>query len=192
MNTSSDIPILEFSTAQQWRDWLKDNYTNTEGIWLRLYKKNTGIPSINHAEALDQALCFGWIDGQGKKLDEKSWIIKFTPRRTKSMWSKRNRINVERLIQEKQMTEHGLKEIERAKQDGRWEAAYDAPKDMVIPDDFLQILAQDKEAEKFFNTLNKVNTYAIAWRLQTAKNPDIRKKRINAIVTMMKEGKKFH
>ena len=148
--------------------------------------------SITHAESLDQALCFGWIDGQGKKLDEKSWIIKFTPRRNKSIWSKRNRSNVERLIKEKQMTIHGLKEIERAKQDGRWEAAYDSQKDMAIPEDFSQILTKDKEAYAFFKTLNKANTYAIAWRLQTAKNPDIRKKRIQSIIGMLKQGKKFH
>lgn len=164
----------------------------TDGVWLQLGKKSSGVPTITHAQALDEALCFGWIDGQGKKLDEKSWLVKFTPRRKASMWSKRNRENVMRLMKEKRMTDHGLKEIENAKHDGRWDGAYDSPKNMTIPEDFLGMLHTDKKAESFFKTLNRSNVYAIAWRLQTAKNHETRNKRIQVILTMLKEGKKFH
>lgn len=183
---------LAFRNAQAWRTWLQKNYTNQIGIWMRLYKKTSGIASITHAEALDQALCFGWIDGQGKKLDEASWMIKFTPRRQKSIWSKRNKANVERLIKARLMTVHGLREVDRAKQDGRWDAAYDSQKDMVIPEDFLHALSKHQEAERFFMTLNKTNLYAIAWRLQTAKNADTRKKRIASLIESLKQRKTFH
>lgn len=192
MTSTSDIPIVEFSTANQWRQWLTANYANQAGVWLRLYKKNAGITSLTHAEALDQALCFGWIDGQAKKLDDVSWIIKFTPRREKSMWSKRNKTLVERLIQEKQMTIHGLKEIDRAKKDGRWDAAYDSPKNMTVPQDFVRLIAIDTEAHHFYKTLNKANLYAIAWRLQTARTEKTREHRFKKLVDMMKNKQKLH
>lgn len=192
MTSTSDIPIVEFSTANQWRQWLTANYANQAGVWLRLYKKNAGIASLTHAEALDQSLCFGWIDGQAKKLDDVSWIIKFTPRREKSMWSKRNKTLVERLIQEKQMTIHGLKEIDRAKKDGRWDAAYDSPKNMTVPQDFVRLIAKDTEAHHFYKTLNKANIYAIAWRLQTAKTEKTREQRFKKLVDMMKNKQKLH
>lgn len=190
--STPDLPILSFETCSQWREWLVHNHSQQDGIWLRLYKKGSGIKSITHEEALDEALCFGWIDALGKSYDSQSWILKFTPRRAKSMWSKRNRDNVVRLIQEKRMTEFGKKEIEKAKKDGRWNAAYDSPKHMVAPDDFLALLSTDTDAEAFYKTLNKANTYAILWRLQTAKTPQVRTKRLHALFNMMKARKKLH
>ncbi len=176
MKTTTEPQIKSFSSSVKFREWLSENYDRHEGIWLKLFKKDTGKQTFTHAEALDEALCFGWIDGQGKKHDDASWVIKFTPRREKSIWSKRNREHVERLIQERRMTEHGLREVERARADGRWEAAYDSPGNMEVPEDFMNELKKDKKAYEFFTTLNKANTYAIAWRLQTAKKKETREK----------------
>jgi uncharacterized protein YdeI (YjbR/CyaY-like superfamily) len=188
-----EIPeIKSFPSSAKFRAWLSKNYDLQEGVWLKLFKKNSGKNTFSHAEALDEALCYGWIDGIGKKHDDESWIIKFTPRREKSIWSKRNRENVARLIKTKRMTKHGLREVERAKADGRWDAAYDSPKDMKIPKDFIDELKKDKEAYHFFKTLHKTNTYAIAWRLQTAKKPETREKRKNILLDKMKNKEKLH
>jgi uncharacterized protein YdeI (YjbR/CyaY-like superfamily) len=189
---TNQIEIIAFKNSTEWREWLKVNHSRQEGILLRLFKKHTGIQTITHKDALDEALCFGWIDAQGKSYDSQSWLLKFTPRRAKSIWSKHNIENTTRLINENRMTEFGLQAIELAKADGRWAAAYDSPKTMSVPEDFLQLLKTDNKAEIFFKTLNKANIYAIAWRLQTAKNPGIRKKRIHTLFTMMQEGKKLH
>jgi uncharacterized protein YdeI (YjbR/CyaY-like superfamily) len=183
---------LAFPTQKEWASWLAKNYTKKEGIWLRFYKKASGIISINHDQALDSALCYGWIDGQAKPFDEDSWIQKFTPRRAKSLWSKRNIEHTERLIKTKKMRAPGSKEIERAKADGRWHVAYDSPSKATVPEDFLVRLSKNKKALAFFNTLSKTNRYAIAWRLQTAVKPETREKRMVQILEMMKEGKKFH
>ncbi|MHB8483467.1 MAG: YdeI/OmpD-associated family protein [Nitrospiria bacterium] len=159
---------------------------------LRIFKKGSGQKTISYDEALDEALCFGWIDGQKQAHDDRSWIQKFSPRRAKSIWSKRNKEHIVRLVKERRMKPAGLKEVEAAKKDGRWDSAYDSPKNMKIPDDFLKELKRDKKAYAFFQTLNKANTYAIAWRLQTAKKPETRKKRMSEILAMMTQGKKFH
>ncbi len=137
-------------------------------------------------------MCYGWIDGQLKKCDEKSWLQKFTPRRARSIWSKRNADRATKLIKLKKMKPAGLKEIENAKSDGRWEKAYESPKDMTIPGDFLKRLSKDKKAQKFFETLNRANKYAISWRLQTAKKPETREKRMINILDMLSKEEKFH
>ena len=147
---------------------------------------------MSHAEALAIALCYGWIDGQLKKFDAESWLRKFTPRRPKGIWSKRNREMAEQLTAARKMKPAGVKEIEAAKQDGRWDRAYDSPSKMVAPADFLKALAKNRRARIFFATLNKANTYAIAWRLQTAKKPETREKRMQAILEMLAEGRQFH
>jgi uncharacterized protein YdeI (YjbR/CyaY-like superfamily) len=188
--TKNDLPILLFTTADDWRYWLGEN-SQAPGIWMRFYKKGKG-DSINYAQALDEALCYGWIDSQVLKYDDDSYLQKFTPRRAGSIWSKRNVSYVERLINEGKMTPQGLEEIEAAKADGRWEKAYDSPANMEIPDDFLQALKKFPKAQAFFETLNKTNRYAIAWRLQTAKKEATRTKRMEAIIAMLDEGKKFH
>ena len=190
--TDTNISTQSFKTPREWRSWLTKHHAKPEGIWLRFFKKASGVKSITYAEALDEALCFGWIDGQLKTYDTKSWLQKFTPRRSKSIWSKRNREHIARLIKEKRMTAAGLKEIELAKKDGRWEGAYDSPKNMQVPADFLRELKKDKNAYAFFQTLNKANTYAIAWRLQTAKKPETREKRMQALLQMLGQGKKLH
>jgi uncharacterized protein YdeI (YjbR/CyaY-like superfamily) len=181
-----------FATAAQWRAWLTREHAKSDGIWLRIYKKGSGKKTVTYAEALDEALCFGWIDGQKKAYDAESFLQRFTPRRKKSIWSKRNREHVARLIAEKRMTAAGLREVDAAKQDGRWDRAYDGPRSMRVPEDFLKELKKNKKAYDFFRTLNKANTYAIAWRLQTAKKSETRARRMEVLLAMMRQGKKLH
>ncbi len=191
-DTLNNIPIVSMKHQQAWAAWLKKNYTASAGVWLRFYKKDSGAVSISHNEALDEALCYGWIDGQLQKYDEQSWLQKFTPRRAKSIWSKRNAERALQLIKLGRMKPAGLNEIEKAKTDGRWERAYDSPAKMTFPDDFLKKLSKNKKALNFFESLNKANKYAIAWRLQTAKKPETRQKRMVQILEMLSQGKKFH
>ena len=185
-------PIKSFTSAAEWRKWLAKNYAKSDGIRLRIYKKDSGKKTVNYAEALDEALCYGWIDGQKNKYDATSFLQKFTPRRPKSIWSKRNREHVARLTKTKHMTPAGQKEVDAAKMDGRWNNAYDAGSTMKIPDDFLRELKKNARALKFFKTLNRANTYAIAWRLQAAKKPETRTRRMQALLAMMRQGKKLH
>lgn len=192
MDNVRPAPIKSFSSTQKWHAWLLKNHASPQGIWLRIYKKDSNKKTVTYAEALDEALCFGWIDGLKKSYDDESWIQKFTPRRARSMWSKRNREHVARLIKEKRMQPEGLKEVDAAKKDGRWDAAYDSPKNMEVPDDFLKELKKSKKAYEFFKTLNKANTFAIAWRLQTAKKPETREKRMKVLLEMMKDYKRIH
>ena len=161
-------------------------------LLLRIYKKDSGVPSVSYAEALDQALCFGWIDGQKRPFDANSWVQKFTPRRAKGSWSKINVGHVNRLIQEGQMTTAGLKEVEAAKADGRWAAAYDSPANATVSPEFLKELDRTPKAKEFYATLNKTNLYSIAYRLQTAKRPETRIKRMKLIIDMLARGEKFH
>lgn len=167
-------------------------HSRAPNLFLRIYRKGSGVPSITYAEALDQALCFGWIDGQKLPFDAISWVQKFTPRRAKSGWSKINVAHVDRLIQEGQMTPGGLKEVEAAKADGRWAAAYDSPANATVPPEFVKALARNAKAKRFYATLNRANLYAIAYRLQTAKRPETKIKRIKLLIDMLERGDKFH
>lgn len=187
-----NLPILIFKTAKQWEQWLHKNYKSSTGAWLRIHKKAAGVPTITYPEAVEAALCYGWIDGLANKYDEKSYLQRFTTRRAKSIWSKKNVEKANHLIASGKMKPGGLKEIEAAKADGRWEAAYDSPATIEIPKDFLEELSKKPKAKKFFQTLNKTNTYSIAWRLQTAKKPETREKRMNVILEMLAKGQKFH
>lgn len=187
-----DAPILTFTSAKEFTSWLAKNHKVSSGVWLRLFKVKSEVPTITYSEALDVALCYGWIDGQKKPYDDESWLQKFTPRRSKSIWSKRNQEHVERLIKAGLMKPAGLAEVEAAKADGRWEQAYESPSNMTVPADFLDELAKHKKAKAFFETLNKTNIYSIVWRLQTAKKPETRIKRMQAILEMLKKGEKFH
>lgn len=191
-NINSEYPIITFDEQKFWRDWLEQNHKLVDGVWLRIYKKDSGITSVRHAEALEEALCYGWIDGQGRKYDEVSYLQKFTPRRAKSIWSKRNISLVKRLAKEGKMQPAGLEQIKAAKADGRLDNAYDSPSNMSMPEDFLKELAKNKKAQAFFETLNKANTYAIGWRLQTAKKPETRQKRMKMILEMLAKEEKFH
>jgi uncharacterized protein YdeI (YjbR/CyaY-like superfamily) len=171
---------------------LAKEHTRATGLLLRIYKKGSGVPSVTYAEALDQALCFGWIDGQKLPFDKNSWVQKFTPRRAKSRWSRINVGHVDRLIQEGQMTPAGLKEVEAAKTDGRWAAAYDSSANATVPPEFVKELERNARAKQFYATLNKTNLYSIAYRLQTARRPETRIKRIKLIIDMLARGEKFH
>ena len=187
-----DLQILSFDSQDHFESWLEENNFLNEGIWVRFYKKNSSVISLNYQEALDVALCYGWIDGQVKKYDDLSYIQKFTPRRSKSMWSKRNKDHVSRLENENRMKPSGIREVEKAKNDGRWDKAYDSPGKMIVPDDFILELSKNKKALEFFESLNKTNKYTIGWRLQTAKNAEARGKRMKEILSMMEKGEKFH
>lgn len=185
-------PIKPFASAAHWREWLAKNHEKSDGLWLRIYKINSAKKTVRYAEALDEALCYGWIDGQKKKYDTESFLQKFTPRRPKSIWSKRNREHIARLTKEKRIVAAGQKEVDAAKKDGRWDNAYDPVSTMQIPEDFLQELKKDVRAYEFFKTLNRANTYAIAWRLQTAKKPETRARRMQVLLAMMQQEKKLH
>jgi len=163
------VKILAFKSSKEFRDWLATNHGQPDGIWLQIFKKGSTAPSVTYAEALDEALCYGWIDGQKQKHDEHSWRQKFTPRRPGSGWSKINTAHVERLLKAGLMHAAGLKAVETAKADGRWVAAYNSQRNSVIPEDFLAALKKNKKAGLFFQTLNKANLYSITYRLQTAK-----------------------
>lgn len=192
MTGKNNSGIIAFPSAKRWERWLARNHAASTGVWLRFFKKESKVASVTHAEALAAALCYGWIDGQLKVHDAKSWLRKFTPRRPKSVWSKRNRELVEQLTKAGKMQSAGLKEVAAAKADGRWGRAYDSPSKMTVPEDFLKELSRHTKAWKFFDTLNKANTYAIAWRLRTAKRPETLEKRAKAIIKMLANGKKFH
>lgn len=192
MNQLNTIPTIEFKTAKTFETWLAKNHENSNGLWLKIFKKDSGIKTINYAEALDIALCYGWIDGQKQTYDEQAWLQKFCPRRAKSIWSKINTGHVERLIKEGRMRPAGLKAIEAAKADGRWEKAYDSPGKMTMPEDFLRELSKNKKAETFFKSLNKTNLFTIGFRLQTAKKQETREKSMKEIMEMLAKGEKFH
>ena len=191
-NLKPEPPIVAFDSVAKWEEWLKKNHASSSGVWFYFQKKCSDRKSPTHAEALDSALCYGWIDGQKKKFDSESWVQKFTPRRARSIWSKRNIEHFERLTNEKRMTAAGLKAYEDAKKDGRLAAAYDSPSNSNTPEDFLKLLEKNKKAKAFFDSLNKANKYAITWRLQTAKKPETREKRMNIILEMLAKGEKFH
>ena len=192
MELYKDTPVLLFKTSVAWEQWLSENHDKFHAIWIKFAKKNSGVVSITYDEAVEVGLCFGWIDGLLNKFDETFYVVRFTPRKVKSVWSKRNQEIVVRLIAEKKMHKSGLQVIDRAKANGSWHNSYDSSKKMQMPQDFLLELAKYKKAESFFKTLNRANTYAIAWRLQTAGNPQTRNKRMETILTMLKKGEKLH
>jgi len=184
--------ILSFRSSSEFRKWLAANHRQFDGIWLRIFKKDSGEPSVTYAEALDEALCFGWIDGLKQRHDEVSWRQRFTPRRPKSGWSRINTQHADQLIKAGRMKAAGQAAIDAAKKDGRWTAAYDSPSKATIPEDFLAALRRDKKAYAFFESLNKVNRYAIAYRLQTAKKPETKQRRMEMILAMLARGEAFH
>jgi len=189
---STDLPSLPFASKKKWADWLAKQHDKSAGVWLKIAKKDSEIPSVTYDEALDVALCYGWIDGQKKGFDDKYWLQKFTPRGSKSIWSKINTEKVERLIASGEMKPAGLKAIELAKQDGRWDAAYASQKNISVPEDFQAALDNNKKAKAFFATLNSVNRYAILFRIQTAKKPETRAKRIQQFVEMLERNEKIY
>ena len=192
MKTSDDLPIIAFETWHAWEAWLAERHADSPGIWLKIAKKETGVPSVTYAEAVESALCYGWIDGQKAAFDGGYWLQRFTPRRPKSIWSRVNRDKAMVLIAEGRMQPAGLRHVNLAKGDGRWEAAYASQRTITVPDDFAHALAGNPQAKEFFDTLDSSNRYAILFRIQTAKKPETRAARIEKFVAMLANGEKIH
>ena len=186
------LPIVAFSSREAWVTWLDEQHTVSAGVWLALRKKGASELGLSYSEAVEVALCYGWIDGQAGKLDERFWLQRFTPRRPRSIWSRINRDRALALIARGEMRPAGLREVERARADGRWEAAYEPPSTIEVPDDLQQALAANPAAETFFATLNRTNRYAILHRIHAAKKPETRARRIATFVAMLAEGKKLY
>jgi len=184
--------IAEFRSEKEWEEWLALNHFKSKGIWVRLFRKGTHVASVKSSEALDVALCYGWITGQSRPYDEMSWLGRFVPRRPKSIWSKINVGRAERLIKEGRMKAAGLKQIDEAKRDGRWGRAYSPPSTAKVPEDFTKELSKNKKALEFFLTLNRANVYAVVFRLENSKGEEARKTKIRQMVRMFERGEKFH
>ena len=187
----SDEPIA-FASQEAWREWLAANHADADGVWLKFAKKASGLASVSYTEAVEVALIYGWIDGQAKGIDENHYLQRFTPRRKRSVWSKINRTKAEALIASGAMEPPGLAEVERAKADGRWARAYDSPRTAIVPDDLRAALDADPEASRFFEALDGNNRYAILHRIQDAKRPETRAKRIDKFVEMCRRGETVH
>jgi uncharacterized protein YdeI (YjbR/CyaY-like superfamily) len=192
METKNGLAIISFADQQAWEAWLAAQTADTKGVWLKIAKKGSGVASVDYTQALEGALCCGWIDGQKAPLDEQFWLQKFTPRGPKSSWSKVNREKAEALIEQGRMRPDGLRQVEQAKADGRWAAAYDSQSRISVPDDFQQALEQNPAALAFFKTLDSANRYAVLYRIQTAKKAETRASWIRRLVEMLAEGRKIH
>jgi uncharacterized protein YdeI (YjbR/CyaY-like superfamily) len=188
----TDLPVQHFPTQKDWEAWLDANHATSPGIWLRIAKKSSGIPTVTYDEAVEAALCYGWIDGQKKSYDDLFWLQKFTKRGARSVWSKINRNKAEALIASGRMRPAGLRAVEAAKADGRWEAAYDGPATISVPEDLQAALDANEAARACFATLNRTNRNAILWRIQTARRPETRAKRIEQFVAMLERGEKLY
>ena len=183
--------MLPFADSNAWETWLVANAAS-KGLWLKIAKKDSGIATVTYDQALEVALCHGWIDGQKRGFDGEYFLQRFTPRRPKGLWSKINIGKVERLIAEGRMRAGGQREVDAAKADGRWDAAYDGARNMETPPELVAALAKNKKARTFFETLDKTNRYAVCWRVQTAKKPETRAKRVETLVEMLARGEKIH
>jgi uncharacterized protein YdeI (YjbR/CyaY-like superfamily) len=189
---AAELETRAFASAEEWEAWLRDHHDTVPGIWIRFAKKGSGVPTVTYLEALHAALCFGWIDGQARSLDDAAYVQRFTPRRARSIWSKRNRDFATALIEAGRMQPAGLREVERAKADGRWDAAYDAPSTATVPEDLQRALDASPAAAEFFATLNSQNRYAILHRVQTAKRQETRARRIEKFVAMLEAGETLY
>lgn len=189
---SKVLPTALFEQLQDWLAWLKENHNTSPGLWLQLAKKDSGVQSVTYPEAVEGALCYGWIDGQKKAHDAQYWLQKFTPRADKSIWSNINKTKALALIKSGKMQPAGLKAIERAKANGRWDAAYESASKSAVPDDFQAMLDNNVRARKFFETLDSANRYAVLFRIQTSKNPETRAKKMLRLVQMLKRHEKVH
>jgi uncharacterized protein YdeI (YjbR/CyaY-like superfamily) len=190
--SQAELPIILFEDQAAWAAWLEQHHADSRGLWLRHAKKAADLSSVSYAEALDTALCYGWIDGQKKSYDDSSWLQKWTPRGAKSIWSKINREKALKLIDSGAMQPAGMAQVERAKQDGRWDAAYDSHSNATVPDDFQAALDSNPEAKAFFATLNSTNRYAILFRIQTAKKAETRARRIGEFIDMLERKEKLY
>lgn len=189
---AKDEPTLAFGSVTEFEQWLAAEHASTPGIWLKMARKDTGIPSVDYRQALDVALCFGWIDSHKRKLDDEHWVQRFTPRAVRSKWSKVNCARATELIESGAMRPAGLAEVERAKTDGRWAAAYASQRTAEVPPDLQAALDADPAAAAFFATLNSQNRYAVLYRIGDAKKPQTRAARIEKYVAMCHEGRQIH
>lgn len=187
-----DLPVIAFKSQQAWDAWLTSQPAHAKGLWLKLAKKSSRIASVSKEEAIDTALCHGWIDGQLDSFDDDYWLIRFTPRQSTSKWSEKNRTRALQLVELKRMRPAGLNEIERAEKDGRWDAAYAPQSTAQVPDDLRAALAKNKKAKSFFETLDRTNRFAILHRIHDAKKPETRIARIEKFVAMLTEGKTIY
>lgn len=183
---------LTFATPKALSRWLQKNHATESELWVKIFKKGSGRSSVDWNEVVVEALCWGWIDGIKKPLDDQAYLQRITPRKRGSKWSKRNREHVERLTKEGRMQEPGLVHVRAAKADGRWDNAYAPPSEMTVPEDFLATLESRPKAKEFFETLSKANQFAIAYRLATAKKPETRERRIGKLLRMLENGEKLH
>jgi len=186
------LPSIAFETPRAWEGWLEAHHASSSGLWLKIAKKASNVRSVTYPEAVEKALAWGWIDGQKKSLDDEWWLQKFTPRGPKSIWSKINRAKALALIAAKKMRPSGLGEVERAKRDGRWKAAYDSPKSSTVPQDLAAALSKNTRAKAFFDTLEARNRYAILFRINRAKKPETRAERVARFVAMLAKHQKIH
>jgi uncharacterized protein YdeI (YjbR/CyaY-like superfamily) len=192
MSAKADLPIIPFVSRGAWETWLDKHHASSDGLWLKVAKKGSGIETVSYTEALDVALCYGWIDGQKGRFDDDYWLQRFTPRKPRSKWSRINRDKATKLIEEGEMQPAGLREVERARADGRWDAAYESQKTATVPEDLQQALGENHKAREFFATLDGTNRYAILYRIQDAKKPETRARRIAQYVAMLSEHEKLH
>jgi uncharacterized protein YdeI (YjbR/CyaY-like superfamily) len=189
---SDGFPVRLFKSKQDWAAWLEKNHRKSAGLWLRLAKKDSGLRSMSYKEALDVALCYGWIDGQKRPESEQAWLQRFVSRSNRSIWSRINREKALALIANGEMQAAGLEAIQNAKRNGRWEAAYDSPSGAAVPADFQAALDASQRAAAFFKTLDRANRYAILWRIQTVKKAETRARKIQQFIEMLEREEKIH
>jgi uncharacterized protein YdeI (YjbR/CyaY-like superfamily) len=192
MGADDGLPTIAFASPGEWDAWLEDNHAVSDGVWIRIAKKGTGIESVRYPEVLDSALCFGWIDGLRVALDERYFLQRFTPRRSRSRWSRINREKAEQLVADGRMRPAGLAEVQRAKADGRWAAAYESQRTTTVPADLQGELDARPGASAFFAQLSSQNRYAILYRLQDAKRPETRARRLAKFVAMLEAGESIY
>lgn len=192
MNGRKKLPIIQFSDRYEWARWLEENHASSPGVWLKLAKKDSGIASVSAPEALEVALCYGWIDGQGASVDDVYWLLRYTPRTPRSKWSQKNREAALRLIESGAMRPAGLAEVKTAQADGRWEAAYASPRNMTVPDDLQAALDANPDTARRFQELDSRSRYAILYRVHDAKKPETRRRRIEKYIAMLVAGERIY
>jgi uncharacterized protein YdeI (YjbR/CyaY-like superfamily) len=192
VDADDGFPRLAFASPAEWEKWLEDNHLESDGLWIKIAKKDSGIESVRYPEVLESAICFGWIDGRREALDDQYFLQRFTPRRPRSKWSRINRDKAERLIAEGRLRPAGHAEVERARADGRWEAAYEGQRRITVPEDLQRELDSRPEAKAFFAELTGQNRYAILYRLQDAKKPETRARRLAKFVEMLEAGETIY
>jgi uncharacterized protein YdeI (YjbR/CyaY-like superfamily) len=192
MTAKPDLPIIPFASRDAWEAWLAKHHADSSGLWLKIAKKGSSIETVSYAQALEVALCYGWIDGQKVSFDDHSWLQRFTPRRPRSKWSKFNPQKATELIEKGEMKPAGLREVVRARADGRWDAAYDAQSTATVPDDLRRELDKNDKTREFFATLDSTNRYANLYQIQDAKKSETRTRRIQKYVAMLNEHKKIY